>query len=423
MVLIEKGLVDRGPYVPPASHLIINSLADFTIQDADTVTIPDGKKVIVGGSVDIGARRVIVGTSCSWDGGSSGNGNKLISSTTGDLFTGVDFAEFKITNVGLQAPQANQLYNFSDTVPGTSTFIIDNFAIYAENQSAPSANKFGTFTDLDILNIGTGNALTSTSGLALDDGITIEGSLNVLTIDKVRLGSIASTTYVGLDLTDAIINSFAGIDDFINVGIAAGSVGIKGLADSGNLAETVHGSISSCAFVGAITPLSGIAHTDIQWEIDDSAPVENSTKDAFTYMAVDRVVPVATAGVFYPIAGGDWSEVVANRFETDVDGIMTYTGFTPTDVKIDGSASVAKDGGGSDVILVRINIDTGSGFPAVPPERTEDSTESANPTSVSPKDLYRISPGDRVQMWVANQDGTADILVKKSAKLIIVNGF
>lgn len=404
------------------NELIINEIADFPIQDATTITIPDNK-IVKGGAPITTSKRVILGKNTVWDFFSAGSGNIFTTTTTGAVFTGVDVESFEIRSLGIKAPNSSELLNITDNIPNTTTVVMDNFAGYADPGNVVS-EKFGTFTDVATLNVKTGTLFNPNfSGLGLNDGISIVGSIGVLDISKLLMGSVTSATFKALDLGTAVIGNFCEIKDFVVIGLTPGSIGIDGLASSGNLAAGVQGNVIRSSFTGAITALNNISNDDIQWEFDETDPIGDSTKDAFSYTTASRTVPISVAGTFEPIAGGNWSIVTDNRFSIDSDGIATYEGLRITDIKVDGVLSVEKTGGGSDRISARINIDTGGGFPAIPDVRTESTTDNSNPTLVTPGDLLQIQPGWRFQIWVANLDGTADVIVSAHARLMIINGF
>ena len=406
----------------PLSWRPINSAGDFPLQNDTSIFLEDGLTYLPGASL-VTSKEFVVGKNVSIFSTNGSRAHTWQSTTSGTMFTGVDVGVFTLRGLNPLCPNG-QLYDFSDTVPQTSVINIDSSPSSELEPGTLLAQKYGTFTDLRGLLL-TFSSATGINSLGVNDGITLGGTqLGLLSITKFAMLSF-SPTYIGLNLGNVVVDTAFEIENFVNIGLTAGSIGIKGLPGSGNVAPGLKATIAGCDFLGPITPLDGVTSSDIRLEFRNCDPIPNSTSDAFTSLSAAKTVIVGAGnqGVFFPVAGGNWVEILANHFSSDVDGIVTYLGETDVDIAPVGNTSVSKVGGGSDTISARINIDTGAGFPAVPPSRTEDTTQSAGPTSVSPRDLLRISQGTRLQIWVANLTGTANITVAANAKLIITNGF
>lgn len=413
------GGVVTGRVQLPRNWRVINSTGDFALQNDDTITLEEGITYICGAPIETG-KRFIVSKNVAVVSFNSAANSLWRYTGTGTMFTGVNVESFAIDKVNAIAP-AGQLFDFSDSTPKKSLFVMNTCALTESVSGELVANKFGTFTDLLGIFIIFSSA-TGRVSLGINDGITLGGTtLGLFSIDKLSFLSFSPTCKM-LDLGSVVVDTAFEIRDFNQIGLTAGCVGISSdlVGDSGNVGTGILATISDCEFIGPIVPLVNITTKDTRYQFTNNAPLQDSSIDVFTYSTLQVIVAVGAGnqGVFFPVDGA-WSEVSSNRFTVSSDGIATYTGSRSTNLKVDSLASVAKVGGGSDEISARINVDTGSGFPAVPDVRTESSTQSPSPTSVNPKDFLTINPGDRIQLWVANLSGTNSIIVAPYAKLIL----
>lgn len=413
-----KQPIFRGPHIPPDNAIVINSINDFVVQDETSIFLEDFKTYIPGADI-ITDKHFIVGTHVTIFGTGPSPGPIWRYTGTGAMFRGVEFEGFTISYFSLGC-ENGEYFNMTTTPSVPSGFSINFMGFYAPDDTSRNAVKFGTFHNVGVIAIR--NMGLNRVGLGIDDGITISGTTIALIMESMSLVSL-SPTFTGLDLgTSTFVGIITGSDARF-IGIAPGSVGISGLPDNGNLIPGVQATFNSFSFAGAITPLVGVTELDSQWEFKNCVPVPDSTKAAFAYMTADQVVTIADIGVFVPVAGGNWVGTVENRFTCDVDGILTYVGQLPAEFAIDTGANVSKAGGGTDRVCSRINIDTGAGFLAVPPERNEDCTKNKDPTSINSKDLLVLNPGHRIQMWVANMDTLNAVTVGANAKMRVINGF
>ncbi len=395
---------------PPANEVVINSLSDFAVQDGTTITLEDNKTYVPGAPL-VTSKRFIVGKNVAI----FGSGEVIWEYTgTGAMFTGVDVELFNISNFSVKCTGA-EIFNLTDTTP-VSLFSASSLIAISDGAFTKTVDKFGTFNNIRSM-------FLNTVGVNCDSGITITGAtLSFLGLRSVSLGSF-SATFVGLDLGSTIVTSFFDIAIFAFIGFTPGSIGISGLTNSGNVSVGLQANLNNCNFIGAITPLVGLAPSDLRIQFRNSSPIPDSTIDFFSSMTASETVAIGSIGEFVPIAGGNWATTKSSRWSVDTDGVATYLFPTDTDIQVTANASLTKVGGSSNNIAIRINVDTGSGFPVPPPVRTQATTDSSNATNVTSADIVTISEGDRVRIEVANMDATNDVVVSANARFMSINGF
>jgi len=390
--------------------IVINSTADFRFIDAGakTITLEDDTAYELGADIS-NDFNVILGKRCSifsrlttvlWE-----------FTGTGDMFTGVDVERFNGSNFTYRAINADQIWNITSTVPGTSGFTLADVLGVGLTPGGLVCEKFGTFTDLNAILmrlIG--------SGLGLyNSGISISGSVVFMDLRDMPFQS-ASATFIGIDLGSAIILGGMTLFNTVFAGFAPGSIGISGLANSANFAPGTISSLERGGFFAAITPLSGVSASDIRFEVRNSGPLPDSTKSADVFLTSPETVVITTPGVFEQVAGANWSSDVAERFTATAAGVVTYISEISTKGQVSLSATVEKIGGGTDEIELAIAI----GGTEV--TKTISATKNKDPTTLTSIGIFTFNTGDEITMKVANIDTTANIIVSR-ASINVINGF
>lgn len=380
----------------------IESVDDFAVQDATTITLESNKIYIPAAPISTGKRFVcqpntsIFGLSLSRDVTWTYTG-------TGDMFTGVDVETVSISRLQYNCSNANQVFNFSDTTPGLSQIVL-SLCIGVVTTGA-IAKKFGTFTDVVLLQID------ACSAPDIDDGITLAGNIGLLSINRFFEGS-DEATFVALDLGSATIDQAFEIVNFSMNCATAGSVGISGLASSGNIGANIIATVRDCEF-NVDTPLVNVDPSDIRYEFTGNSDVPDSLNAADVYLTGGtELIEIASASTFAEIgvpgsAGVSWASDVSSRFSVGADGVVTYNGVKPIDVVVSATATVSKVGGGADEIEVRIAQNWVA--PSTGLSKSRGITQSSTPTSVPMQALVTLQPGDDLRPIFANNSTTTDI--------------
>lgn len=394
-------------FVPnPTTDTIVyvESVNDFGVQNATTITLESNKIYIPVSSIST-SKRFVVQQNVSVFGLSLSRDITWTYTGTGDMFTGTDVETFNIMRLQYSCANANQTFNFTDTTPGLSQVVI-NLCIGVA-ASGRVSQKFGTFTDLLLVQID------NCSAPEIDDGVTLVGTTGLLSIFRFFLGSTVGT-FTGLDLGAGTVDQAFEISNFSINSAASGSEGISGLASSGNIGTNIIGTIRDCEF-NVDVPLVNITAQDIRYDFSGNSGVVDSRNAADVYLTGGtEVVPITTAGVFeeigVPSGGGiSFASDVASRFTVGTDGVLTYTGIKTINIIADCSASISKVGGGTAQLEVRLARNWTPGSSGLAKSRSI--TQNANPTTVAVRALLTINPGDDLRVIFANNDGTSDINV------------
>lgn len=394
-------------FVPnPSTDTIVyvESLNDFAVQDATTITLESNKVYVPVASIST-SKRFVVQQNVSVFGFSLSRDITWTYTGTGDMFTGVDVETFNLMRLQFSAVNANQVFNFSDTTPQLSQVVI-NLCIGV----APSgrvSKKYGTFTDLLLVQID------NCSAPDIDDGITLAGSIGLLSIFRLFLGSTVGA-FAGLRLGSTVIDQAFEIANFSINSAAGGSIGITGLASSGNVGSDIIATVRDSEF-NVDTPLVNITPQDVRYDFSGNSGVADSRNAGDVYLTgPSETVTVTTAGVFVemgtPSGGGSFASDVSSRFSFSSAGVLTYNGTRPINVIAQGTATISKVGGGSDELAVRIARNWTSGSSGLAKSRAI--TQNNAPTSVAVQAMLTLQPGDNLRIIYANNTGTANIIVR-----------
>jgi len=410
------GGLPRG-FVPPANWVSVNSLSNLVAQDEDNIFLEDDKVYLPGAGIST-PKRFVVGKNVTIASFNSGpTGNVWESNSSDDMFVGTDVGSFTLFNAPVRCPNG-QLFNISGSDPSELNIVrMDGLTGHGADGSSLIAQKFGTFTDITTLSISTTAASLPIGGIGVNDGVTIGGTtLSILSIRELAMLSF-SPTFVGLDLGAAVVSVAFEVQNLVNIGLGVGSIGIKGLIDSGNIAPGIRGTFQGCDFIGPVTPLSGVSESDLRLRFNNCAPVPNSTVAADSFLTVPETVDITAANTFFPIGGGNWDSTVSERITVDTNGLMTYVDPVPGFIRPSFKATIEKDGGGSDKLLVGILYKGG-----VLVDR-DGETENNAPTSVSASGLVFATAGDTFQGGVANVDSAVTDVIVSKGNLDVINGF
>ena len=370
--------------------VIINSIDDFPAPVGNVITLEDNKVYFIGTQIvtdkqfECAQNNIFTSGNPFWP--------ALIYTGTGTMFSGYNVS-FALDRIVVSCPNA-PAFSFGADAGQSPTFGL-NLAAVAECQKA------GTFNNLRSINI------TNSSFFSCSAGITIQGTDNWSALSVLRLRVESTLRITGIDLTTSTHESFE-LSDYIIVG-TAGSVGINGLVNNGNIKPNFIGSIQRCEFTAGVTPLSGITTDDIRYSFIGNSGVQDSTVDANPYLTTATTVTVNTAGVYEKINQSNWSFSEASRLSVSTDGDVTNELEQPIKVQINGSITLEKVGGGADLLTARLVYND---LPNDPQSAvTTLGTDNTNPTNIGLVGIFNLNPGDSVSIYVANNNSTSNVVV------------
>lgn len=314
-------------FQPIANRVIINNGEDFPDAVGGMIPLADNTEYYIGSNAVSVSDGFLVGTNVTIRG--SGAPSILTYTGTGNMFEGDQVGIFATDNLLVNLPNGGHVWNIVDTVQSS--------VVTATGFRVISCGSLGVIDGIFAF------AIDFSSVSNMDQGITFVGSVPLLAIDKwavistnaaanfIDLGNTVSAT---LELTNL---SFTGV---------AGAVGIKGLADNGNVTAGSIATVSSCEFLGGMAALSGITEDDIRWAFNGNSGVVGTSviKDTFpdalvslTSNATETVIAEATTAVK---VAGTWVVEGESHFTGDTTGRITYNGERQISAPIDITVTV-----------------------------------------------------------------------------------
>lgn len=376
----------------PNNIVVINSESDFPAPVAGVISLADNTTYYIGSTITT-SNRFNVGNGVRI---TSNNpfGPAIVYTGTGVMFSGTNVTVV-FSNILLMSDTASEFFNFQTTTS-------DGDTIGLEVMTVMGSSKLGTFDNLRSLNI------TNIACFGLTDGITIEGTTNWQALSLFRLNyNTEETGFTGIDFTTSV-QTTAEIFNMVVIA-GSGSVGISGLANNGNVAPNFIFTIESCEFGSLVTPLNGITVDDIRYIFSNNSNLRNSTVNANPYLTTATTVTITSPSTYEKINQSNWSSTNNSRLSVSADGDIANTLEIPIKIQVIGSITLEKVGGGSDLLTARLvyNDDPDDSQSVV----TELGTDNSNPTNIGLNGLFDLQPNDSVSIYVANQDGTANVVV------------
>jgi len=371
----------------PADTVYVNSMSDFPAPSAGTITLAANTNYVIGADLTSADRFILAANNAIT--ANNINGAKLTYSGTGVMLTGVDVS-FDINNIRLDAATASEVFNLSETGGGnTKVFTMRTVAV-------DNCVKFGTFNNLNAVDISDSNCLNA------DDGITVvDSGWLVFSVTKFALVS-TSATFIGIDFGTSIHQNLE-LQNLVLVA-PAGGIGLKGLTASGNLVADNLANVTSSSFIGGMTAiLSGITIEDVRWEFSGNAGISNSTKAADAYLSTTTTVTIGGSSTFTVIGGTNFLSDNDARFSVTTAGVITYDSETDACFVITITATIDKVAGGADVLAMRV-AKNGTSV-----AKSQAQTQSADPTSVVSHAILTLTKNDTIEAMVANNTTSGNI--------------
>ena len=373
--------------VQEANKVIVNTIDDFPAASGGVITLVDDKHYVISAPITT-ANRFVCGVDNIITMGS------LLSPTltytgSGDMFTAVDK---RVNFVGCNFTCASGTFlNASGTVPGGLVFISDVLI--------NECSVIAVLSNLTFVNIMTFSCNESVTG------ITVSGSNYVIFgVDRMALFS-TSVTFIGLDLGTSVHSRL----DIEGVFAApAGAIGIKGAAASVNLLSGQLGKVSRCNFSPNITPISGIATTDIRWDFFENNRIKDTMNDAlisFNGSSTETVISTVNTPV---IVNATWVVIAESKFTCTTGGRCTYDGERDENFPIDISIGIISAGGGG--IDVSVYLAKNGAVVTASKVTLAISGTSAAIVSIPWQDT--LEEADFLEVFVENNTGTTNIIVE-----------
>lgn len=353
--------------------------------------------IIAPKEIDMGSDRFTVTDGNIVIRGEHRTASQITTSSSGTMFTVIDsnfFQEF----IGFTCSNG-QWVDFSVPSLGVFSFANQNAIIYDCNAIGEVEGALTT-------------SLRTFTVVSCFFGLEFFGTHSQLNISQM----------FALNWSDVLIELGTSSFEIINISSGSrfisplGTTTLSGLANNGNLTAGGRGIVEGNLFNGLGTAISGIDTADNQWNFQGNVFSDNSTPNTFfaadAFLTSSRTVPISASSTYYPIDGGDWDFSIASRFTVGTDGLVTYTGLETIGVATISNATVEKVGGGSDLICLKTAVN------GVVQDKTVGCTDNSTPTQISSTGFFQLSTGDTLQLYVANDGSTSDVIVSNATFLV-----
>lgn len=383
----------------------VNSLADFPAPIGGSIELvqPGREEVtylLSAKNIDVGNIKFTVTGGNVVIRGAHRTASKITSTSLNTMFTCVNsnfFTEF----IGFHCPSTEIWLDWSSPEGLGNVFATQNTVIY---------------------NCGT---------VALIDG-AYSTSLRTFTVVSAAINGILWSGYniqlnisqmLGLSWTGTLLDLGTATFDVINLvegsrfSSPAGTVILSGEPDDGNLNPEGRAIIDSNLFNGVGEALEGIKTDDLRYDFKNNVFADNitpntlSTIDAF--LAPGGVsTDIATAGVYYPLAGVNWLSDVNFRFTLAPNGVITYIGLETIPIGIAINSTIDKTGGGHDMICTKIAIND------VLQDKTIGCSDLDRASQINSSGFFAINTGDTIRLYGTNEDNPVPLVLTTSTILI-----
>jgi hypothetical protein len=372
--------------------VIINSESDFPTQDATTITCDANTKFFIGAAFTTSKVFVMLaGSSIESIGPFS---LTITYSGTGTMFTSSTTA-WSISRIRINC-SLGTIFN----ITGPFIFLMNDIQVLA-------CANIGTFTASGAQNT---IVINNSAVLAVSNqGITLFGAFGTLAIGSFFATSTLASN-VMIDLGTATFRNME-LSNLEFSGIA-GSVGLKGLASSANIAAGAIAGVSDCNMTNdAMVSLSGITNKDIRFSFSKNGGIPDTIEDALvslTNNATETVIttintPVKLTGIF----------VVEreSHFTSDTTGKMIYNGERDVTVPIDITVTaISASGTNKDIhtyLALNGSVITNSGM--------KNRVGATDPGNTSIAWQATLSQNDYLEIYIENNTDTVNLIGEDAA--------
>ena len=385
---VPEYLID-GVSTSISNRVVVNTASDFPAAVSGVRPLASNTQYYIGtNDVDVGTDRFSVGTNTSLKG--APGGSLLTSTTTGDLFTGGDAAQFTIESLNTLAVSA-RIFNITDTTPSTVVTMINSIIL--------AADSVGLFTGVASVNF------TNSAAVNINDGIETAGVTGVISARQFQMVS-ASATFKAIDLGAAVSPTIEFTD--LSVTAPAGAFGISGLASSGNVASGSIASVTSCEFLGGMTALETITVDDIRWRFLGNSGIADTDAHALIFL-LNNVTETVIDTINTPlIIAGTYTVHTESIYDGNTSGRITYLGERPITARINATMTAFTTTGAAKDVTFYVakngSIIANSGI-----SNNVRLNVKGNSTMVWQEDLVE---DDFIEIFVENNDDTTNITVE-----------
>lgn len=366
----------------------VNTLSDLPTPVDGVITLEERTTYMLGDDISLGDNRIVF-SERSVIGGIESLNIELSYAGTGAMFTCYDVTT-KIHDLTIDCPNGS-LFDWEDVSGG-------NQLRFSDVQL--TCSDIGTFTGVDSL-----IRFSQVSPAITTDGFTFSGTFRSF-LYQVSGATLTGGTFY--DLGTATFESFLSEELLLN--LASGTTFLSGLADSGNIQEGGLGRIVYAQLSGGGTSLTGIKNTDALWEFHHNNIIGDTRPDALLYMQDNTVINTISSSCTTYKVNGTWTSSRASQFSFDSTGKATYIGGKNSTLPITAKLSLSPVSNRNDVMAAYIAVN-GSVIYGSKVTALTDGDEDASMTVIW---QHEFNPNDYVEIYIANDSDTTNLLVSRA---------
>lgn len=370
-------------------QIIINELADFPTPVAGVITLLSDTLYLLGQDVSLGTDTIKLSSNTSLQGLDS----IVISLTytgTGDMFT-IANTRNRIANLSIVC-STGRVLNYTDNTG----------SIFRMTDCTVAAARFGLMNGAAP---GAVARFTNVSGAFSVSGLTFTGQWNTLVYE---VAAITQNAGAFLDLGTATFTAI--IVGPVLITVAGGAVFLSGLTNSGNIDIGGTGQVTQTLSTGPGTLLVGISVNDALWRFALNDDIQDTRSDALLSMQSNATNTVIASSGTYVLVAGTWVDSGKSQFSVTSAGRMTYLGGNDSRLPVDFSCSAAPVSGNAKTIGFQVAL---NGV-LIPGSMRTGTTDAGKPVSITNIWQITMSTNDFVELFVANETDSIDILVSSA---------
>ena len=368
-------------------RVVVNSIADLPAPVGNVITLASNTLYVQADDIALSTTRLVMGENTVY----SGIDSLVVEiSYTGTLplftFINVTGSVKDIRAVHPNGP----LFSFSDS--GAHVLRVSDVSY--------EGSSIGTLGGTN-----SGVRFTNFSGSVSLRGMTFSGNWRVFLFEPT-LSSLSGGAFI--DLGSATFDSISISETTLNY--VTGSFFLSGLANSGNINAGGLASVTNVQLAGGGTPLQQISSADSLYVFSFSNTIRDSRADGMLSMQGNATAtPIVDINVAV-LAVGTWVLDELSQFTGTVGGRLTY--FAGKDIRLPILFSVSLSPTLSTGISMSAYIAING---VIVPQSRRQGTGSANgPTSITLPWQHTFSTGDYVEVFVANNSNTTNVLVSSA---------
>lgn len=370
-------------------RVLVNELGDLPAPVAGVITLLPSTQYFIANDIALGVNRLVFGEGTALDGIDS----IVVSMTytgTGDMMTFPDVLA-RVAFITLDAPNG-RLFNYSQTTGGI---------FRVSDVSVVSCNKVGIFSGTNAILRFTNFSPASITADGLEftgnfRSVLFEASAAVITTGSLfRLGTATFDSFI-------LITVLATLNGTSNL--------ISGATGSANINTGGIGTVERALTSGTGTPLSGVSVEDALWRFNGNDDIQDTRPDALISMQNNATNTVIAATSTPVLVAGTWVVEGDSQFTSTTAGRMTYTGGRDARLPVMFSCSLEPVSGTNIAMSVLVSVNG----TVVANSKRNGTASSGSPSSITAPWQLTFSTGDYVEVFVQNNDTTADILVSSA---------